>query len=759
MKQTLESLLATVLGDLETLGDGVLLRDDAAAELNARDARRWAEIVAVRYPDVVHPWLQYDIRRALEASDGRGVLGVLRYAVDQCGGSGMALGMSRFPLAVFCPDSFSQRPCLGMRIADAHLHSGASMPLALFLRGLATCRSPVVRSEETEALVSITASGRSWDGVGLLAAARWALRLLWYLHQGGTLDNGRTLASHGLDADLVAAVQDGSFWETVGRALCVDRPERDAMLVSINPFFAHDDGQCPPIHKIFWFWHDRQPIGARASASYLVGLVRVIATISSILTSRPGEGLSRFVDRFQLMGKAKDAAFDESHFEKLRVDLMEQTVAAIAPTDDVVGAEFRKTVTTSDAASFEAQVRAALKTHHEAFARHASKRQMALTMPVGFRRQASPTLNPAAAGVGELRHVLAGCQALASIHRGLGGEDLIEGIWSIDVADEEVGSTNWPYQLGAELLRAAGVPLVFTLHAGESFVSSLNGVRRVGELFLGAEPPKRIGHALALSEQATKMVLKRGHPPIIRAEAIMDLAWLARLGIASAEAHSLLHKLVEPLYPHTMIGVADWVLAFDALHRLEQVDRMLLFEVGGGSREVAGEDELMARARCGGPVDRAIAALAWSAPPEIAGCDVSEALSGDLLEAYRVLSHATAGEARRLVLDLLSEQDVTIEACPTSNVTLAKLAGYDAHPLWEWMPRIPVSVSSDDPLLFGSTVIDEFQALLDSGGDARIIAEIADVSVRGCSGGDPRRIAGWTAYQRVADVAVRGSAA
>lgn len=750
MRATLECLLATTLGDLEALGTGQLLRDASCGRLGDLTETEWSEILAARFPDVVYPALRHNVKRALSGSEGD-VLKLLRFAAEHVSGdSQAALGGSRFPVGLFAQAAESTaRGPLGFDVADGHLHSGASMPLRMFLRGLATRKSAIKQTDETPALTVVTSTGRSWDLVLLLAAARWALRLLWYVRYGGRLDDGRSSDQWGLRPDRIAAVRDGTFWRDVREALTDGEVAKGAFAQLNQVFF--DKGICRPVDEIFWNWHGAQPAG-EFSDTFLVDLARVLAVIASVVTSRPGEGLSRFVDRFKLMGQARGAALDDHSFRQFKDELMLSTVKAIVPTTEVAGAEFRKTVATSDPTSFREEVRAALATHHTAFARLAQEYGTSLTMPVGFRRHASPTLNPSAAGIAELTHVLAGCQALVQIHGDERGAELIDAIWSIDVADEEVGSSNWPFQIGAEILADASVPLRFTIHAGESFVSPLNGVRRVGELFLGAIPPDRIGHALALSPTATAAVLKRGYLPIVRAEAISDVAWLCHIGVQSGPAHDLLQQLVQPAYPNPSISPADWVEGFVRLHRLADVERLLVADLGG-PRSVARKEELHARARTGSAVDRAIAALAWSAPPEIAGCEMASELTGSLREDYISLSQEAATEAREHVIDLVREHRATIEACPTSNVKLAGLPGYEDHPLWDWVGQMDVTVSSDDPLLFGATVLDEYRALLATGRDPHAVRKVADVAVQKCSGGPGKRLSGWDIYQRVADFA------
>lgn len=57
----------------------------------------------------------------------------------------------------------------------------------------------------------------------------------------------------------------------------------------------------------------------------------------------------------------------------------------------------------------------------------------------------------------------------------------------------------------------------------------------------------------------------------------------------------------------------------------------------------------------------------------------------------------------------LAEHDVALELCPTSNVATGAVASLDAHPMRALREAgVPVTVNSDDPSMFGTTLTNEY---------------------------------------------------
>jgi len=78
----------------------------------------------------------------------------------------------------------------------------------------------------------------------------------------------------------------------------------------------------------------------------------------------------------------------------------------------------------------------------------------------------------------------------------------------------------------------------------------------------------------------------------------------------------------------------------------------------------------------------------------------------------------------------LAERRIPIEVCPTSNLRLGVFPGLAAHPLPAlYRARVPVSVNSDDPPLFNTTLNDDAALLAAPFGFT--VAEIDDILLNG----------------------------
>lgn len=100
------------------------------------------------------------------------------------------------------------------------------------------------------------------------------------------------------------------------------------------------------------------------------------------------------------------------------------------------------------------------------------------------------------------------------------------------------------------------------------------------------------------------------------------------------------------------------------------------------------------------------------------------------LRANRILHGIRAIEDPALV-ERLSFGNVCLDVCPTSNILLAVAESYDGHPLGALLDAgVPCSVNADDSLLFGSSLLDEYQLCRDVFGfDDERMASIAMASV------------------------------
>jgi aminodeoxyfutalosine deaminase len=97
----------------------------------------------------------------------------------------------------------------------------------------------------------------------------------------------------------------------------------------------------------------------------------------------------------------------------------------------------------------------------------------------------------------------------------------------------------------------------------------------------------------------------------------------------------------------------------------------------------------------------------------------------ELLGAERI-GHGVAARANPHVLALLRDRGVTIDACPTSNRFTGAVARDETHPLREFLDAgVAVTLNSDDPAFFHTTVDEEYANAPALGCGVREIAAIA----------------------------------
>jgi len=98
----------------------------------------------------------------------------------------------------------------------------------------------------------------------------------------------------------------------------------------------------------------------------------------------------------------------------------------------------------------------------------------------------------------------------------------------------------------------------------------------------------------------------------------------------------------------------------------------------------------------------------------------------------RRIGHGVRAAEDPAVLDLLAQRDVACEVCPASNVALGVFGGHAEVPLRILRDAgVPVVLAADDPLLFGSGLIEQYVAARDTHAfDREGLAALAAASVR-----------------------------
>jgi adenosine deaminase len=85
------------------------------------------------------------------------------------------------------------------------------------------------------------------------------------------------------------------------------------------------------------------------------------------------------------------------------------------------------------------------------------------------------------------------------------------------------------------------------------------------------------------------------------------------------------------------------------------------------------------------------------------------------IRALRVdrIGHGTRAVEDPALVDYLAEHRIPLELCPISNVRTGVIESIREHPARTYLERgIPLSVNTDDPKMFGNTLVDEFAALM-----------------------------------------------
>jgi len=187
--------------------------------------------------------------------------------------------------------------------------------------------------------------------------------------------------------------------------------------------------------------------------------------------------------------------------------------------------------------------------------------------------------------------------------------------------------------------------------------------------------------------------------------ATVDGMWAGlEAGRRSAErAHGIVARWIVDFPRSLPVSVAEEAVGVALATR----DRGTVgFDIAGDERAVAADEKfapVFARARHGGLVNLAHAGEA--AGPE----SVTGAL--DLYGARRI-GHGTRSVEDPRLLARLARERIPLEVCPTSNVRLNVVPSVAAHPVTRFLAAgVPVIVSSDDPSLFGTDLLAEYEVL------------------------------------------------
>ena len=86
----------------------------------------------------------------------------------------------------------------------------------------------------------------------------------------------------------------------------------------------------------------------------------------------------------------------------------------------------------------------------------------------------------------------------------------------------------------------------------------------------------------------------------------------------------------------------------------------------------------------------------------------------EILEVDRI-GHGTRAFEDEDLVDLLARRQIPIECCPLSNVCTGVVGSIADHPIREYYDKgLLVCVNTDDPAMFNNSLVDEFEALMNT---------------------------------------------
>jgi adenosine deaminase/aminodeoxyfutalosine deaminase len=208
----------------------------------------------------------------------------------------------------------------------------------------------------------------------------------------------------------------------------------------------------------------------------------------------------------------------------------------------------------------------------------------------------------------------------------------------------------------------------------------------------------------------------RGIPPEAFCAAVEDARRRA------AEDHGIQLRWCFDIPGEAGIEAADMTLDMAVLLRPEG---LISFGLGGPELGVprSAFTEHFAAARAAGL--RSVPHAGESTGP----ASIWEAL--DSLGAERI-GHGIAAAQDEVLMARLREQNIPLEVCPTSNVCTRAVPSLAEHPLPALVAAgVPVTINSDDPPMFSTTLNGEYEVAADLLGlDERGVAELARAAVR-----------------------------
>ncbi len=738
-----------ILGSVHEVGSGHWQRRDfdLGRSLAATATPRWLPDLPGRIEGFVgdHERSRLASRETPEAYYWRVTGDALRQFLTRGGFSdahrfaSMRLAKLTVPIELMIPDADpvldALRPAIvndlfQLGLADAHVHSGAAVPFTQLLLRLLS--EPMDRQAKLGVL-GFDHNGREFD-IGALAAG---VRVGWWALSA--MIDGRPLDAGVASATLRRSIGQGSYWEELRSAITESTEIRTHFLSSVMAEGTENWGIADPgLLSIAVERAAGQEVPWRV---HLAELLRAVSLLRGAATSVPGEGLTRFVARFNSLRVIRRAGGRDP------AALVCQAAKAVGAGGNVHKFELRKTEY-PDRGPFYEELRDTLQCHLEGVGRalRARNQECAFQMPIGFHRQGSRPWRDARAARAP-RFDMSAHYALVDAWTELASRhpEAARYAASFDVAGDEDNFPNWPFAvIFSEIEQRWSIDHQpqFSIHCGESFPTPLTGLRRVGDCLLFPTMPHRLGHALALSPEAARFQVPStisGLEYCTAAEVLDDLAWAAAVfgaSIMDDRQRAASDRMVSIAYPGQQVNLLDVADAYRGRFLRER-----LLEVGFLHRDtleptwthpVSGFRPQRKASLAGQLLRNFLYGVAAGG----ISVDLDAVVPSDLIAELAAVSDSLYDTLVPLVTEALTARGVVIESCPTSNSVLGHLAGA-WHPWNFFVSRgLNVTVNTDDPGVFHNHIYDEYEALLYSG-DFNITAldELRERSFKCCSPG------------------------
>ncbi len=297
----------------------------------------------------------------------------------------------------------------------------------------------------------------------------------------------------------------------------------------------------------------------------------------------------------------------------------------------------------------------------------------------------------------------------------------------VDLCGRELSMPSWPALLPLRHVREASrrasvalsalrpewsvPPLSVTLHAGEDFRRSVEGLRRVHE-WLDAGvlvQGDRIGHGLSLGEAPEARTPLGACTLQPTTERLDDLLWefdLYSRGALQAPAGRSVFVEQEILrLSRAMYGAQAGAIALAEHVRARQ----LRFDDAQLRRALDSQHPSESRAPRGG--------AAWLLAQHFDDELVFERGEKPIEVTTTAAELEFARDAQRMLRTHLAREQITVESNPSSNHLIADLDSLNEHPALSLqpLPGVPrdepsvlLSINTDDPVLFATSLADEF---------------------------------------------------